>query len=581
MTWCDVYHGFHVGCCPGRGGVAVSDLEHDADVVIVGSGAAGLVAGLVVAERGLRCLVLEKSELVGGSSGLSGGGLWIPANPLMRAAGVPDAVEDARRYLEAVIGDAGPASSPARREAFLRTGPALVAFLRGLGLRLVRSAGYPDYHPDQPGASILGRCVEARIFDGRRLGPWLAKLRIRPGAVALPFYNREIPHLGLAGRTVQGFWTAVNVRWVRRFGRRLLRQAPLTGGASLVGQLLQLNLRRGTEVWLQCPVLELIMRDGRVVGVTVERQGRRLRIGAARGVLLAAGGFARNEQMRQQYHPHPISATWSMAAPTDTGDGIRAGMAIGAATALMDDAWWGPALLLPGGIAVFTLRERSLPGSIIVDHNGQRFMNESASYVDCGHRIYQRNQTVTAIPAWLIIDDKHRRRYPFVMLRPARTPDTIIESGFLKRANSLPELAGQIGVDPDGLAATVRRFNRFAAAGRDEDFHRGDTAYDRFYGDPRVNPNPNLGTIDTPPYYASAIYPGDLGTKGGLLTDEHARVLRDDTTPIPGLYAAGNTTASVMGRTYPGPGCTLAAATVFAYLAAQHATNHSHSDERH
>ena len=238
----------------------------------------------------------------------------------------------------------------------------------------------------------------------------------------------------------------------------------------------------------------------------------------------------------------------------------------------MDDAWWGPSLLLPGAIAVFTLRERSLPGSIIVDAKGERFMNESASYVECGHRIYERNQNVRAIPAWLVIDDKHRTRYPFVMLRPGRTPDNMIESGFLKRADSLAELAGQIGVDPDGLAGTVQRFNRFAAAGRDEDFHRGDTAYDRFYGDPRIRPNPNLDTIDTPPYYAAAIYPGDLGTKGGLLTDEHGRVLREDAKPITGLYAAGNTTASVMGRTYPGPGCTLGAATVFAYLGAQHAT---------
>ncbi len=491
----------------------MSEFEHDADVVIVGSGAAGLVAALAVAERGLRALVLEKSDLVGGSSGLSGGGLWIPANPLMRAAGVPDSVEEARRYLQAIIGDAGPASSPQRREAFLRTGPELVAFLQRAGLRLVWSRGYPDYHPDQPGASVRGRCVEARVFDGRRLGPWLEKLRIRPGAAALPFYNREMPGLGLARRTVKGFLTEVNVRWVRRFGRTLLRQAPLTGGASLVGQLLHLNLTQPTEVWLECPLVELIVRDDRVVGVVAERGGRQLRIGASRGVLLAAGGFARNDDMRQQYHPHPVSATWSMAAPTDSGDGIRAGMAVGAATALMDDAWWGPALLLPGGIAVFTLRERSFPGSIIVD----------------------------------------------------------LASGFLRRAGSLAELAGQIGVDPQGLAATVRRFNRFAVAGRDEDFHRGDTAYDRFYGDPRVVPNPNLGTIDTPPYYASAIYPGDLGTKGGLLTDEHARVVRTDGTPIPGLYAAGNTTASVMGRTYPGPGCTLAAATVFAYLGARHA----------
>jgi 3-oxosteroid 1-dehydrogenase len=553
----------------------VSDYDFDTDLLIVGTGATGLVAALAAAEQGLRPLVVEKSDLVGGSSSLSGGGLWIPANPLQRAAGVPDSIEDARRYLDALIGDVGPASSAERRDAFVRTGPELVDFLRGLGFRFVRTTGYPDYHPDEPGASVAGRCVEAKVFNGRTLGPWLAKLLIRPGATAVPFYSREMAGLGLARRTVRGFGTAVRVRWIRRYGRAALRQTPLTGGASLVGQLLRLALARSVDVWLASPLVELIERDGRVAGAIVERDGRPVRVGAARGVLLAAGGFARDGEMREKYQRHPITGTWTMAASTDSGDAIRAGMAVGAATALMDDAWWGPAVVLPNGYAAFVLRERSLPGSIIVDRDGQRFMNESASYVVCGHRMYERDQTVPAIPAWLILDGRHRQRYPFVMLRPGHTPDAMVDSGFLRRSATLADLAEQIGVDAGGLTRTVERFNRFAAAGRDDDFDRGGNAYDRYYGDPRVRPNPNLGPIDTPPYYAAAVYPGDLGTKGGLLTDGYARVLRADGSTIAGLYAAGNTTASVMGRTYPGPGCTLAAATVFAYRGARHAAGTS------
>jgi 3-oxosteroid 1-dehydrogenase len=481
----------------------MSGFEHITDVLIVGSGAAGLVAALVVAEHGLRPLVLEKSDLVGGSSALSGGGLWVPANPLMRAAGVPDSIVDALRYLQALVGEAGPASSPGRRAEFLRAGPELVDFLRGLGFRFVRSAGYPDYHLDRPGASAAGRCVEARVFDGRALGAWRGRLRIRPGAAAVPFYAREMAALGLSRRTMRGLLTEVKVRGVRRYGRALLGQEPLTGGASLVGQLLRLNLDRGTDIWLDSPLVELVMRDGRVAGAVVERSGHRLAVGADRGVLLAAGGFARDEGMRQRYQQHPITGTWTMAAPTDTGDAIRAAMAVGAAVALMDDAWWGPGVLLPNGAGAFILRERSQPSSIIVDAGGERFMNESASYVECGHRMYERHRTVPAVPAWIVMDDKHRRRYPFVMLRPGHTLDNLVETGFLRRASTLADLAAQTGIDAAGLAATVRRFNRFAATGRDEDFGRGDSDYDRYYGDPGCAPTrtsaPSTRRPTTPP----------------------------------------------------------------------------------
>lgn len=548
----------------------MSGFDYQADVLIVGSGGAGLVAALVVKERGFEPLVVEKTGFVGGTTAWSGGGLWIPANPVARAAGVRDSLEDARRYLDEIIGDVGPASSPERRRAFLENGPLMVEFLQRLGFRWRPSLGYPDYYPDRPGASTAGRCIEGAVFDGRQLGVWLSRLHRYPGMPPIPIHTNEAARFAVMLRTPAGAATALRLAG-RLISHRLRGRLPLTMGASLVGQLLALCLQRSVPIWLESPLVELLTEDGRVTGALVRHQGRLVRVRARGGVLLAAGGFAHNREMRERYQPHPITTEWTSAPPSDTGDAIRAAQAIGAALALMDDAWWGPSAVTPQGRPLFLLWERSLPCSIIVDSSGQRFMNESASYVDCGHRQYERHREVPAIPAWLIIDAKHRRRYPFGFLPPAITPKRSTGPRFLVRADSLRDLAARCGIDPDGLERTVERFNRMVLTGRDEDFGRGSTAYDNYYGDPSVRPNPNLGPLDRPPFYATAIYPGDLGTKGGLLTDEWARVLREDGRPIPGLYAARNTTASVMGRTYPGPGSTIGPACVFAYIGMQHA----------
>ena len=372
-------------------------------------------------------------------------------------------------------------------------------------------------------------------------------------------------------RTAKGFFTAARVFGARMIGRRLLGQIPASTGRSLVGQLLLLNLQRQTVIWRSSPLLELIMEDGVAIGAVVEHGGGRVRVRAERGVLLAAGGFAKNRQMRETYQPAPASTAWTSVPPGDHGDAIQAGIKAGAAIALMDDAWWGPTMVDPeSGVPSFIMWERSFPHSIIVDTAGQRFMNESESYIDAGHHQYERNRKVPAIPAWLILDARHRRWYPLAVLPPGVTPSSAFESGFITKADTLEDLARKIGVAPSGLAATTTRFNKMAAKGVDEDFGRGRTAYDRWYGDPRCKPNPNLGSIEKAPFYAVKIWPGDLGTKGGLLTDEYARVVRDDGSVIRGLYAAGNTTASVMGRTYPVPGATLGPATTFAYIAAKH-----------
>jgi 3-oxosteroid 1-dehydrogenase len=275
--------------------------------------------------------------------------------------------------------------------------------------------------------------------------------------------------------------------------------------------------------------------------------------------------------MRLAYQRHPITAKWTSTQPEDLGDGINLGLSVGAATQLMDEAWWGPAsMLTPDGPAIFHVSERSKPGSLIVDQSGVRYLNESTDYVLAGQTMYERNAEVPAIPSYLIFDSTYRSRYPFGANLPGRTPQALVDSGYFKRAETLGEVAKLAGVPADALEATVARFNEMARAGKDEDFGRGENAYDVYYGDPRVKPNPSLGPIDKPPFYAVALYPGDLGTKGGLVTDVNGRVLREDGSTIEGLYASGNTTASVMGRRYPGPGVTLSPALTFAMLAMFH-----------
>lgn len=548
-------------------------FDHTTDVLIIGSGAAGLVAALVAHERGLRPLVVEKSDKIGGASAYSGGGLWIPNNGVIRAAGVEDSREEALAYMDDVIGEVGPASSPERRAAFLDRGPEMVDFLAQQGFRWIAGLRYADYYPDRPGGKAEGRGIEGEMFDVRELGDWQEHLLMNPMTPPLPMYTNEVGSFALAFKTRKGFQTAARVIGRRMLGGRLRGKQYMTNGKSLVGQLMLLNKRRDTEIWRQSPFVDLIVDGDEVVGAVVDHGGRRLRIRAERGVLLSAGGFARNLQMRQEHEQGPISTEWTSVPPGDTGDAIQAGIKAGAATALMDDAWWGPTLVDPAtGIPSFILWERSFPHSIIVDTTGDRFMNESASYIDTGHAMYARNEQLgdagRSIPAWLIVDARHRNRYPMATLLPGITPKSAIESGFLTRGETLAELAGKIGVDAAGLEATVARFNGMAREGVDEDFERGRTAYDRFYGDPTCEPNPNLGPLEKAPFWAVRVWPGDLGTKGGLLTDERARVLREDGSPIKGLYGAGNTTASVMGRTYPGPGSTLGPATTFAYIAA-------------
>jgi 3-oxosteroid 1-dehydrogenase len=539
------------------------------DVIVVGSGAAALTAAVTAADSGNKVLVIESTDQFGGSTAMSGGGAWIPNNHLMLAAGVHDTPELARTYMDQVIADVGPASSSQRRDAFVENAPKMARYLEALGFEWSYQTGYSDYHPEEPGGNAIGRSIEGKMWNFKKLDPELRK-KIREG-VPIPMYTTEVGTFMRAFRSFKGFAKAVQIIGVRTIGGRLTGKHYLTNGQSMIGQLLHIAHGQGVDLQTNAPLVDYVVEDGAVVGVVVERQGERREIRAAKGVIVGAGGFAHNQERREQYLPSPSNEAWSSANPGDQGDPIFAAVNIGAGLGVMDDAWWGPSSFDPEtGKPSFLVSERSFPHCIIVDANGRRFMNESASYVDCGHWQYDHNKEVPAIPAWLIMESRHRNSYPFGFALPRMTPQKMIDSGYLVKADTLEELAAKIGVDPAGLVDEAAKFSEYARAGRDEDFNRGDSAYDHVYSDPRVTPNPNLGAIEKGPFFATKIYPGDLGTKGGILTDEFARAIREDGTVIPGLYAAGNSSASVMGNRYPGPGSTIGPAMTFGYVAAQH-----------
>ena len=533
-------------------------------MVVVGSGGAGMVAALAAARHGLRAVVLEKAETYGGSTARSGGGLWLPGNEVLRRDGVADTAEDARTYLAHV---AGAEVAPARQRAFLDAGPAVLELIRAhTPLEFAWVPGYPDYYPEAPGGRPGGRSIEPRPLDARRLGPDLATLaapyRAAPDGIAVT--QVDYRWLALGTRHPRALLTAARLAG-RGLSARLLRRKRLTMGQALAGGLRAGLRAAGVPVLLGTPmtglVVEagLVVEEGRVVGVrTAQRTFR-----ARRGVLLASGGFEHNAEMREKYQG--LGTEWTVGAEGNTGDGIEAGERLGAALDLMDEAWWGPSIPLTGG-PYFCLAERNEPGCVLVDSSGKRFVNEAAPYVDAVHAMLD---PAVRLPAWLIADQTYRDRYLFAGRGPrSPLPRRWFAAGVAHRAATLDELAGQIGVPAGALGETVRRFNEFARRGSDDDFHRGDSAYDRYYGDPRQRPNSCLGAVARPPYYAFRMVPGDLGTKGGLRTDERARVLRPDGTAVPGLYAAGNVSASVMGRSYAGAGATLGPALAFGYLAA-------------
>lgn len=548
----------------------MAEWDETTDFLVVGSGA-GAVGALRADALGKSVLVVEKTDRWGGSTAMSGGVLWMPNNPVMQREGVADSLDSGLDYLDSLVGDVGPASSPQRRLTYLTQGNEMLYFLESEGVEFIRCPGMSDYYAGMRGyrnGSMAGRSLEPRMFDRKKLGAEWSK-HVRPGfSPTLNIYTGE-------GASMQVLKTSVGKRTAARVALRtalgkVRGQKLVTNGEALASRILYALLRRKVPVWLNSPVVELITDGERVIGAVVDREGVRLRVRVRDGVLIAVGGFARNLEMREKYAGHvgPMSDQWTSSNPGETGEVLEMAMELGADTDMLDEAWWMPTWMNAGKPAM-AMTTGAKPHAITVDTNGQRFYNEAISYQEAGQRIYAHHQeTGAAIPSWMIIDSDHRDSYVFGMCPPGTGHQKWVEAGDWKQADTLEDLARQCGIDAEGLSKTVERFNGFARTGHDEDFHRGEGGWSQFYGDPDQLPNPCLGTIARGPFYAIPIYPGDIGTSGGLMTDEHGRVLRADGSAIDGLFATGNSTASVFGRYYPGAGATVGASAVFAYTAA-------------
>lgn len=539
-----------------------------------------MCAGLVMRAAGKSVLILEKTEFIGGSTAKAGGVMWIPNNRFMTQDGVEDSFEKATSYLNAVVGDHAdaPGATPERRLAYLRAAPQMVDFLVDQGIRLRRIKYYPDYYDEKPGSSVPGRTVVADLFDLNELGEWKAKLRPSkfpyPGPLAelmqLPLYKVSWRSRFLMLKTI-----------VRGAHAKLTGKDLATAGRALQGRMLQAALREGMELRINAKVDQLMLDDGKVVGVLTRKEGRPWRVGARLGVLVNAGGFAHNQAMRDRYIPHTQS-TWTHAAPGDTGDMHLELMRLGAAMAQMGEMVGNqmtipPNIEEPSGIQM----QLAKPHAFLVDQSGERYMNEGGSYMEFCQLMLERHKVVPAIPSWMIVDTQFLRKYMLADTMPGtHKPRVWFEQNYMRKGETIEALARLCEIDPAKLKATTDRFNGFARKGHDEDFHRGDREYDRFLGDHTYAPSPALGPVEQAPFYAVPVVPGDVGTFGGAVTDVHARVLRNDGAVIPGLYATGTSTAAVMGRTYPGAGCSIGPAFTWGYVAALHAIHSAESSTR-
>lgn len=555
---------------------------HEVDLLVVGSGAGGMTAALRCADLGGQALIVEKSAVYGGNTAMSGGVCWVGNNRHMAGAGIEDSDADTLTYLRHITGEEG---SEAHLRQYVSASRKMVDWLHDkTHVRFEPLTTYTDYYPEAPGGKMGGRSMEPLPFDGGLLGEDFEKLR-RPAASALVLGKLMITAKAAKRFIMMDFgglllmlWFMIRyvLRWPKR--KKLGRDPFLTNGNALAARLRMSLKDRGVPVWLSCPLRELVVSEGRIVGAKVTRDGEEVVITARKGVVLAAGGFSRNAAMRQEHGPAPASTEWTAGSEDNTGDGINAGAAVGGTLGLMDEAWWTPVTQYPRSTNGWVLVvEKSLPGAIFVNGKGQRFTNESAPYVDVAKAQYADHaKTGCSVPGWMVFDGKYRKNYIAGPVGPGKfLPDKSLprrlRKEFLVKAATLAELAAKIEVPPTSLAETVERFNGFARSGKDADFGRGESAADRYYGDDRVKPNATMAPLTEGPWYAIRLFPGDLGTKGGLRVDPTARVVNEAGEPIAGLWATGNNTASIMARTYPGAGGTIGPAMCFGMLAAEDA----------
>jgi 3-oxosteroid 1-dehydrogenase len=559
--------------------------DEQVDLLVLGTGAGGLAAAVTGANEGLSALVLEKTELLGGTTAYSAGTCWIPNNRFQRAGGITNDAEVAGGYLERLVGDKAPREV---RESYLRHGSRAIDYFDGLGVRFWHSKTVVDYHPEVEGASLGGRALEPQTFDGRKLGKENFR-RVRP----------PVPEFALFGGTMMVRRAEVNqlltllqgspkaaplalklgVRWARdRLSYR--RGTRLAMGNALVANLFHQLLQRGGRVWFNSTATRLLTDDSRrVVGAVVAYQGRELRIRVGRGVVLAGGGFSASGDWRTRYLPTP-TPQYTRAAEGSTGDTLTLAQDVGGSLSEPrdDNAFWFPSSIgrrKDGSTVVFPhIWDRSKPGIVAVNTKGRRFVDESVSYHRFVRAMYAENSATPSVPAWLIIDARALNRYGLGMIRPKLPKAWLrnyLRSGYLHSAPTIRELAAKIGVDAAGLERTVAANNRAASTGVDEEFGKGTSPFGLQYGDRNHRPNASLGPIQTAPFYAMALVPTPLGTSLGLRIDADARVLDTTGAPIAGLYACGNDAASMSASEYPGAGCQVGGGLTFGYVAARHA----------
>lgn len=549
------------------------------DFVIVGSGGGSMCAALVLRKAGKSVVILEKSDLVGGTTAASGGVMWIPNNRFMQAEGIVDSREDALAYLDALVGERTDllGATRERRAAYVDEAPKMIDFLVDNGIRLRRIPSWPDYY-NAPGASVPGRTVVSELFDLNRLGAW--KKKLRPGFLPLPLNLDEAMQMPLLKRASSAKKLLPKVIG-RVVGDLLTGKRRTTAGQALQAQMLHAAVTAGVEIRTQASVKKIVIDNARVTGVVVAQNDTEVQIDARLGVLINAGGFARNQRLLDRYVPG-AKTEWSLVIDEDLGEMIEEGQRLGAAVAQMGERIGGQVAMVPGrqGIKPTVMQnDTSKPHSIVVDQNGVRYMNEAGSSIEfvrrmCAHQNLSMVESSKAatVPSWMILDSQYINTYMLAGSMPgAKKKPAWFEANFLRKADTLEELAKLCGIDATNLKASVERFNGFARKGRDDDFHRGESAYEQWLGDPLRAGEKSLGTIEQGPFYALQLFPGDVSTYGGLVTDVHARVLRDDGSVIDGLYATGTSTAAVLGAVEPGAGGSIGPAFTFGYIAAKHA----------
>lgn len=558
--------------------------EYNCDVLVVGSGAGGLSTAVVAAHHHQKVLVVEKEPVFGGTTARSGGWMWIPENAPAKRAGVEDSAEKAKTYLKH---EAGEFFDEERVDAFLENGPKAVDFFeKNTTLQFDLGPTFADYHPDAPGGMPGGRSIVARPFDGRELGTEIKRLRpplaeitmlgmmIGSGKELLHFFN--VTRSPVSALFVCGLFA----KFLRdkAFHGRAMR---LMNGNSLVARLVKSCFQKDVPIWTRAHVRELVRDDnGRVTSALVDTSTGMVRVNAAKGVVMAAGGFPQDPERRKKLFPHAASGHEhaSPAPPGNTGDGLRLAERAGAVVQenLPNAAAWVPISrpVWPNGTqGTFPhFVDRSKPGIIAVTRSGRRFVNEANSYHDFCQAMYTRcTEEQSEVCAFFIADHRTFRKYGIGFAKPTPMPyKSHLKSGYLMRGKTLRDLAEQIGADPAQLEKTVAEFNHHAKDGNDPEFHKGSTSYNRSLGDPEHKPNPCVAPIKKGPFYAVKLVIGDLGTFAGLRADANARVLDEQGNVISGLYAVGNDAASIMGGNYPGGGITLGPAITFGYIAAQH-----------